>query len=230
VNTRNLKRPTHHTARRRRVAVVGITLIELLVSMVLVGIILAAASMLLLQSFASEATYRQQNSAQQNARKALDAVADDLRGAERVSAVITMGTVQATMPSQTVRGTTAGNATPANISSSASPLYFNIFNDNSVQRRVRYWLNGTDLRREVVDYVDEATTGGAATSATAGMIIARNVSTFTAQKPYDSQSASDPRLNNYNIVRVIIATTEGTAGSQSQVQLRADIVLRNNLL
>lgn len=227
MDAKNIRRP-NRSHRLRRLA--GLTLVELLIGTVLVGLVIAAASSLLLQSYVSAATARQQNSVQQNARKALDTIVDDLRGAECVTTVITMGTVQAKMPSLSVRGATAGNATPANISSYNSPLYFNIFNDAGTRRRVRYWLNGTNLHREVVDFVDEGTTGGPASAATAGTIIARNVTTFTAQKPYDSNSNSNPLLNNYNIVRVIIQTTEGQNGSQSQVQLRADVVLRNNLL
>jgi prepilin-type N-terminal cleavage/methylation domain-containing protein len=210
------------------------SLIELLVALVLTGVVLAAGGTLLIHTMNNEQVYRQQNLAQQNARTAMGVIADDMKSALKKRTSVAAGTVQATVPSATVRGAAAGNATATDISNHTTPLYFNIFNDNgTTERRVRYWLNGTDLRREIVNFVDEATTPGAATSATAGTIIGRYITSFKAQKPYDSLSTTNPLANNYDIVRLTISATQGVSGDsnqQSVVTLTSDITLRNNLL
>lgn len=202
----------------------GFTLIEMLIALALTGIILTAAGALLLGAFKNEASYRQQNSAQMNARRAADYIADDMKGAKRVTSSLTVNGVSATYPTGTVQGIPAGSTvTPG----ATSPLYFNIFDDNGAERRVRYWLNGTDLRREIVTYVDETTTPGTPSSPTGGVVVARNVSTFTAQKPYDSLNPP-----NYDVVRIVITTAEGDAAApwRSQVTVRADVTLRNDLI
>lgn len=210
------------------------SLIELLVALTLTGVILAAGATLLIHTVSNEQVYRQQNLAQQNARTAMGVIADDMKSALKKRVAVTAGSVQATVPSATVRGAAAGNATPANITSYTTPLYFNIYNDDgTTERRVRYWLNGTDLRREIVNYVDESTTPASATSATAGTVIGRFITVFKAQKPYDSISSSNPLTNDYNVVRLTIAATQGVTGDtnqQSVVTLTSDVTLRNNLL
>jgi prepilin-type N-terminal cleavage/methylation domain-containing protein len=102
----------------------GVTLIELLVALALVGIVLAAAGTMLLQSYANEAAYREQNQAQQNARAAADIITDDLRGAKKDSVVF---------------GTAAWN----------NPLRLTIYNDANPPQELRvfYWLDGNNLRR-----------------------------------------------------------------------------------
>lgn len=210
----------------------GFTLIELLVTLVLVGIVLAAAGSLLYQSLNSEVTYRQQNSVQQNARTALSMIADDMRGAVRNPALrkadgtaVAFTAGASTAPVNTVQGATG--ATPTN----SAPLYFDSRDDAypSNARRVRYWLNGTDLRREIVSGTvnatsgNDSTTAAAATSATAGTIIARNIVTFTPSKP-----------NGNNIVRILIwarqiGNANYSSNTTSLVKFQTDISLRNNL-
>jgi type II secretory pathway pseudopilin PulG len=201
------------------------SLIELLVALALTGVVMVPAAALMLQSYANEAAYRQQNTAQQNARRAADLVADDMKGAKRAAVLLTVGTIRATLPTDTVIG--AGSAT-ANIGNTA-PLYFNIYDDNQLEKRVRYWLEGTNLRREIVAYVSEASTPGAPASATSGVVVARNVLTFTAWKPFVTTNDLDP--SHYSVVRITVrATGDGTATSGSSVIVRADVALRNNLL
>ncbi|MES2461582.1 MAG: prepilin-type N-terminal cleavage/methylation domain-containing protein [Armatimonadota bacterium] len=217
---------TLHRTRRRA----GLTLIELLVALALTGIVLIPAAALLLQAFTSETAYRQQNSAQQNARHAVDVVADDVKGAKRLSTVVTVGTVLATMPTSTVRG--AGVGSTAVTPTSAAPLYFNIYDDGTNppgERRVRYWLEGTNLRRDIEAFVNETTTLATPASATSGVVVARNVLLFTAQKPLLTANDLDP--SHYNTVRIIVrATGDGTAGNGSSVTVQSDVTLRNNLL
>lgn len=107
----------------------GYSLIELLVALALVSVVLAVAGTILLQAYANEASYREQNEAQQNARAAADSLADDLRGTIKRS----------------------DNAIPAGpiIVSSDSPLIFDIRNERGEYRTVRYRLDGTNLVREV---------------------------------------------------------------------------------
>jgi prepilin-type N-terminal cleavage/methylation domain-containing protein len=105
----------------------GITLIELMVALALVGVVLAAAGTMLLQAYANEAAYREQNAAQQNARTAADSVTDDLRGAVKGS----------------VREGSSENPT------ADKALTFTIVDDTGASKPVRYWLSGTDLMREV---------------------------------------------------------------------------------
>jgi hypothetical protein len=136
-------------------------------------------------------------------------------------------------PTNTVQGATAGNVTATNINNYASPLYFDLLNDDGVtHKRVRYWLNGTDLRREIVTGTVSSTTGNdsttaaSATSATAGTLIAHNITGFTAQKLYSNSSPT-----NYNVVRVSITSSETVqpSGGASTVTASADVTLRNNL-
>ncbi len=204
----------------------GLTLIELLVALALTGIVMIPAASLMLQAYSNESTYRQQNSAQQNARRAADLVADDMKSAKRLSTVVVVGTVQATMPTSTVRG--AGVGATVVTPTSAAPLYFNIFDDSGAERRVRYWLEGTNLRRDIETFVNETTTLATPASATSGVVVARNVLVFTAQKPLLTANDLDP--SHYNIVRVSVTCTEGTGSQQSSVIVQANVTLRNNLL
>lgn len=100
----------------------GYTLIELLVALALVGVVLIAAGTMLLQAYANEEAYREQNEAQRNARVASDILTDDLRGAKRIWLY----------PSIT-RGT---------------PVRISVLNNNYAPTFVRYWLEGTDMMRE----------------------------------------------------------------------------------
>ncbi|MGC4047855.1 MAG: type II secretion system protein [Armatimonas sp.] len=210
------------------------SLIELLVALAITGIVLAAGATLLVHTLSNEKVYKQQNLAQQNARTAIGIIADDMKSALKKRTTVTASGVQATIPSATVSGAAAGSATASNITSYTTPLYFNIYNDDgTTERRVRYWLNGTDLRREIVNYVNETSTPGSATSATAGTIIGRFITEFKAQKPYDSISSTNLLANNYDIVRITVTATQGVTGDstqQSVVTLTSDITLRNNLL
>ena len=221
-----------HTRPQPRASAAALTLIELLVALALVGIVLAAAGSLLLSSFSNDAAYRQQNNVQQQARYATDIVADDLKGAKRYATVVTVGTTKATLPTNTVQGLSASN-----IASHTAPLYCNVFDDAGAEKRVRYWLNGTDLRREVVPYVDEATTPGAATGATGGVVVARNMTTFTARRVAVSGNVLDP--GNYHLIQLdIVATDPPVTGALTTAQLNTvsrstvttNVTLRNNLL
>jgi len=217
----------------------AITLVELLIAMALIGIVLAAAGNMLLQAFTNESGYRQQNAAQQNDRTAIRTITDDMKGAARQVTVVTLGNganaKSAVLPTNTVKvGTDATISSATNVTFSA-PLTFNTYSDTVTSRTVYYWLrsnkasasdSGYELRRMIVN----AGSAGPA-SETDGTVIARNVWLFTAQKPYTALSASIPNLNNYNVVRVIITTTEGRGSTNpSIVTVRADVMLRNNLL
>lgn len=106
----------------------GTTLIELLIALALVGIVMAAAVTLLLQSAANAAASREQNAAQQNARGAADAVTDDLRGA-----------VGDSLP-----------ATPPADPNPSSPLIFTVYDAAGAARTIRYWRDtgSGDLYRQ----------------------------------------------------------------------------------
>jgi prepilin-type N-terminal cleavage/methylation domain-containing protein len=211
----------------------GYSLIELLVTLAIVGIVLAAAGSLLLQAYANEAAYRQQNGAQQNARAAADMVADDMKGAKRVTSVVTIGGQQATLPTGTVQG--AGLGATATTPRWSTPLFFNVYDDLGAERRVRYWLEGTNLRRQIVAYVSETATPGAATAETAGTVVARNVRVFTARKPGVNTAGSTSLADyNHSIVRLSVQVVEGDAASEadprnSRSAVQADVTLRNNL-
>ncbi|HVK01871.1 MAG TPA: type II secretion system protein [Armatimonadaceae bacterium] len=182
---------------RAAAAAAAVTLIELLVVLALMGVVLSAAGSMFLQTFESEAAHRDQNAAQASARTAADTLTDDLRGAIKNSLVVP-GTLTA-----------------------ATPIYFNVYQDDGVTvRRVRYWLNGTDLRREVVTYVDETATPGAATSATGGVVVARNIDpgAFLFQWTPGTRTAA-----------VLVTSTVGAAPRRSSVTVRADVVIRNYL-
>lgn len=142
------------TQQRRKHA--GVTLIELLVALALVGVVLAAAGSMLLQSYANEAAYREQNAAQANARAALDIVSDDLRGAKRVKDAngILLPDAAVTLGARTA----------------ADPLYFDVVDDSDATRRVYYWLDSGSLMRRI----DNGTAA----------VAARNITTFNATKPY----------------------------------------------
>ena len=109
-----------HIQAKRRTSV-GITLIELLVALALVGVVLSAAGTMLLQSYANEAAYRGQNTAQQNARTATDTITDDLRGVVKDSLPLS--------PTTHVQGT---------------PLTFNFYNDAGAQQTVSYYRHTTE--------------------------------------------------------------------------------------
>lgn len=123
-----------HTNKRRNLAA-GVTLIELLVALSLVGIVLAAAGTMLLQSYANEAAYREQNQAQQNARAAADILSDDLRGAKSGSVPAPTGT--------------AGKTTL-----SATAFSFIVFNNSGSggadgETQISYKLENRNLSRQV---------------------------------------------------------------------------------
>lgn len=134
----------------------GVTLIELLVALALCGIVLAAAGTMLLQSFTNEMAYREQNAVQADARAAVDALTDDLRGAKftvdasgnKVTTLVVPGTISVT-----------------------TPLYFNLDDDSGTTKRVRYWRSGTNLLREI----DTALTR---VNGVDGVVVARYVSNF----------------------------------------------------
>jgi len=224
-----------HGAAARR----GYSLIELLVTLAIVGIVLAASGSLLLQAYANEAAYRQQNGAQQNARAAADMVADDMKGAKRATSVVTIGGQQATLPTLTVQGAGIGMSAPLVPNwvtpTWTSPLYFNIFNDDPapIEKRVRYWLEGTNLRREVVAF--GAATTVAASSSTGGVVVARNVRAFWACKPFVSTSGSTNLADyNHSVVRLSVRVVEGDVALEndprnSRSAVQADVTLRNNL-
>jgi type II secretory pathway pseudopilin PulG len=131
--------------RRGRAGAAAVTLIELLIALGLVGIVMAVAGTILLQAFANEQTYRQQNTAQTNARAAVDALSDDLRGAKKNS--ISPGSLAYT-----------------------SPLSFRIYYDDGTERSVFYWLNGATLMRKVA-----ATTVTGPASASDGIAVATGI-------------------------------------------------------
>jgi hypothetical protein len=120
--------------------------------------------------------------------------------------------------------------------SETAPVYFSIYTDAGVVRRVRYWLEGTNLRREIINYVDDTTTPGAAESATAGVVMAQNVQVFRAEQQPILTAGSLP---NYNVVRITVqAGQTSTPCSQlsadtintSCTMVTVDATLRNNLI
>lgn len=114
-------------SRQKQRVVPGFTLIELLVALSLVGIVLAAAGTMLLQAYANESAYREQNQAQQNARAACDIISDDLRGAAK-KAVGVAGALPAV-------GTTT--------TFGATAFIFTVFNDSGNETLVSYTRDPT---------------------------------------------------------------------------------------
>lgn len=211
------------------------TLVELMVAMLLMGLVLAAAGTALLQNLNNEVAYRQQNQVQQNARTAINLIADDMRGAVRNPALrkpdgtaVAFASGASTAPTNTVRG--IGSAPTY-----TAPLYFDIRDDGAVSnsgnpRRVRYWIDGSNnLRREIVAGTVNATSGNDTTTAagtgldTNGVVIARNINSFTTSKP-----------NGDNIVRVVLSVqlvgdANQASSTTSRVTFQVDVSLRNNL-
>ncbi len=204
--------------RHNRRGAAGLTLIELLVALGLVGVVLAAAGTMLFQAYASEAAYREQNTAQQNARTAADIVSDDLRGAARPMIGSPL------KPDPNPANTVTIQANPPNSPGQTTPIYFNVNDEDGsdeTQKRVLYWLDGMNLMREV-------STNTALATGTSGVVVARNISTLTALKPY-----APP---NYNVVRIVVTASNGDRDSNGALitandpTVQVDVTLRNNLL
>lgn len=120
------------TVRQRRGGASGVTLIELLVALGLVGVVLAAAGTMLLQAYINEATYREQNEAQQNAHTALNFVTDDLRRA--------------------LKSSVPGQRAFVGVGTASNPVRFRVLDDDGATTKlVRYWLDAANrnLMREV---------------------------------------------------------------------------------
>lgn len=209
----------------------GVTLIELLVALALVSVVLAAAGNMMLQAYANEATYREQNIAQQNARTASDMIADDMRGAAKVNVTMTYTisgvSYTETLPKDTVvyggnggTGTVGGSAAIA-ITDYTKPLAFSIYDNTGTKKSVYYWLN-TGTKQIYRKF------SAAPTSVTDGTPIANFITTFTVARPL-AASTTNPSTNDYNLVRLNITATAGT-NPTSTVTLQNDVMLRNNLL
>lgn len=222
-----MRNPPHSPSRRARRARRAATLVELLLSLALSGIVLAAAGTVLLQSLKNDISYRRQMNARQAARTAADTIADDLKGALRFTSLVTVGSTQQAQPTNSVTGTLAVGAT-GSIDSHTSPATWDILSDSVGMRRVRYWrtynstLQTNELRREIVndglDANGARTATTAATAATAGTVVARGVSRFAIIKQSLGGSATN------DIACVIVEVTDGNAVATVQ----ANVSLRNN--
>lgn len=199
---------------RKRNHTTGVTLIELMVALALVSGVLAAAGTMLLQAYANEAAYREQNEAQQNARTALDLITDDLRGALKNPGL------------DNLYGWGPGGSTINN------PLRFRVMGDDgSTQKVVRYWLvpdsndpNKRNLLREVdTDY--------ARTPGVNGVVVARNIVPRTQVNPGKGYFIGIlGAITDINGARVTITTAKGTGSNQSEVTLFSLVMFRNQVL
>lgn len=217
-----------HSASSRSVrrARAGTTLAELLVSITLSGIVLAAAGTMLLQSLKNDLTFRRQMNAKQNARTAADTVADDLKGAVRFTSLVQVGSLMHPVPTDTVINILSKGST-ASIDDYTHPLTFDILSDTGTLRRVRYWRrwNSTalmyELRREVVA---DTLSGGtrtaseSATAANAGKVIGSGITRFSVTKQ------TIDNIDTYDVACVIVEVTDSTATASVQ----ANVFLRNN--
>ena len=129
----------------------GFSLIELMIALGLSGVVLLTAGTMLLQAYANEAAYREQNEAQRNARAALDIVIDDLREAS------------------------AGSVRGMEFPTEDETTYMFLWNNEIALGQIHYWIDGTDLIRKVS--ADE----GSASPGFPPVVVARNIRRFTVK-------------------------------------------------
>jgi prepilin-type N-terminal cleavage/methylation domain-containing protein len=196
--------PPHPRHRARRDG--AFSMIELLIAAALLSVVIAAAGAMLLQAFGNEVAYRQQNNTQVSGRSAADAISDDIRGATGSYFPVYPGTFT------TVTGSAITK--PAGNSSWTSPFTFTVANDTGVSRNVRYWLAANGGAYNLMRQVD------ANTDTNAGVTIAQNVDPTTFSVSYSSTTTT---------ATVDVTSLVGTAPQQSNVRVRVDVIVRNNL-
>lgn len=188
------------TVRQRRGGASGVTLIELLVALALVGVVMAAAGTMLLQAYENEAAYREQNEAQQNARTAVDFVTDDLRRALPRPGLVVSGYI---VPVPVYEGT----------GTNSNRLRFSVLDDNGNPRTVSYWFDpDRNLRRQIGDQDN--------------VVVARNVTRPSSLAFIDPK----PSALSPSGALVSVTATVGRPARQSSVTVRSLVYFRNVLL
>jgi len=209
----------------------GFSLIELMIALALSAVVMAGAGTMLLQAYANEAAYREQNEAQRNARVALDTVTEDLREARK--SVGWPREVPPYYPSLDV---------------SLTQLRLQTWDNSTEPITIRYWLeevgDGTMLlRREVRDSGNRVTRLS---------VVARNLRRPEGGPPFASSRDAQGNLRSpfwatriykeglpaldRNVIGTTVTVT-ATVGddpndpndSYSTVTMRSDVTMRNYL-
>lgn len=202
----------------------GFSLIEMMIALALSAIVMAGAGTMLLQAYANESAYREQNDAQRNARTALDTVTEDLREARN-----TVG-----FPRDI----------PPYYPTSSNPLKIQTWDNSTEPITIRYWLADPTLQERTQDPAKEGTmilwrqvkdSGGRETRLTA---VARNLRRPDGSPPFSVnpiyKEGLPATLQNLVGTSVIVAATVGDDPSDpndsySTMTMRSDVTMRNYL-
>ena len=122
----------------------GITLIEMLVSLLMTLVISGALFGVFVNTFNSRETVVGQGTAETNARTPIDVLADHLRNAQQY---------------WTTGGTNPTSASQSSVIANASATSVTYYASNSSTDTVMYWLDGTTLKRTDSSGVSSVMTG-----------------------------------------------------------------------
>lgn len=184
----------------------GFSLIELMIALALSGVVLVTAGTMLLQSYANEAAYREQNEAQRNARAALDMVVDDLREASL------NGVRVVTFPTRT------------------NYTFVLVYSSDLSRRQIRYWIEGTDLIRQV------RSTAGQVIPGYSPVVVARNLrrsdgisSPFTIKPVIPEDPALPVTVMTVTVTTIVGHDPNDKDDVYSTVTLQSNVTMRNSL-
>jgi len=190
----------------------GITLTEIVVVIGITGLIIESLFLFINQGYKSWRTARDQATAQENARSALDKIVEEIRE------------IQPSGP---------GGASIDSAENNSFIFYSNIDIDSDIER-VRYFLEGTDFKKGVIEPVTNVNTQEI-TYPTANETkylkahYVRNIDLFSYYDK-DNQQIGNDQKSNITEVHIKIVVDYDTNQPPGAITLETDANLRNKSL
>jgi prepilin-type N-terminal cleavage/methylation domain-containing protein len=181
----------------------GFTLIELLVAMAVLLMIAALSSEFIIKGFRSTTFESEQATAIQNARRGMEIMVKEIRGANNSE--------RGDYPLATIE--------------SDNLIYYSDINDDGEMEKIRYWADGNFLKKtETAPGAGNNYTGAGATTVMSNYLNNQAEPIFTY---YDNNRAETPNINNVRLINIRLKINVTPERAPADYYTETDVHLRN---
>ncbi len=177
----------------------GFTLIEILVAMAITVIIVLVVNNFLITGFRSASFNQELEDAVENARKAMETMTIEIRG---------MNSLQQGNPILQI--------------STSTLIFYSDIDKDGVIERVKYYIGGTDLKR---DFVRPPYSSSPTTTA----VLASYLNNYTEPvfKYYDSNGVTTTDINSITLINILLKIDVNPEQSPRTYDIQSDVQIRN---